>query len=90
MTCKEYNRNSTTKFFKSENEGTKDMKMTKKIYCYMKIHQIDIQKVSKETGIDRKIFQKQPVRPLNATELCEVCAYLKIQPEEIAKDDTLF
>ena len=33
--------------------------MTKKIYCYMKIHQIDIQKVSKETGIDRKIFQKQ-------------------------------
>lgn len=64
--------------------------MTKKIYCYMKIHQIDIRKVSKETGIDRKIFQKQPVRPLNATELCEVCAYLKIQPEEIAKDDTLF
>mgnify|MGYP000628787957 CR=1 FL=1 len=60
--------------------------MTKKIYCYMKIHQIDIQKVSKETGIDRKIFQKQPVRPLNATELCEVCAYLKIQPEEIAKE----
>ena len=26
--------------------------MTKKIYCYMKIHQIDIQKVSIETGIE--------------------------------------
>jgi len=67
-----------------------DMKMTKKIYQYMKIHKIDMQKVSKETGIDRKLFQKEPSRPLNATELCEVCSYLKIQPEEIAKDDTLF
>ncbi|MGN1206423.1 MAG: helix-turn-helix domain-containing protein [Eubacterium sp.] len=66
------------------------MKMTKKIYHYMTIHQIDIEKVSKETGIDRKIFETQPMRPLNATELCELCAYLKIQPEEIAKDDTLF
>ncbi len=64
--------------------------MTKKIYRYMEIHRIDMEKVSKETGIDRKIFQKKPARPLNATELCEVCAYLKIQPEEIAKDDTLF
>ena len=64
--------------------------MTKKIYRYMEIHRIDIEKVSKKTGIDRRVFQKEPLRPLNATELCEVCAYLKIQPEEIAKDDTLF
>ena len=31
--------------------------MTKKIYCYMKIHQIDIQKVSKETGIDVRVAE---------------------------------
>lgn len=65
------------------------MKMTKKIYQYMKIHRIDVEEVSKDTGIDRMVFQKEPLRPLNATELCEVCAYLKIQPEEIAKDDSL-
>ncbi|MCI5883253.1 MAG: hypothetical protein PUG66_07305 [Clostridiales bacterium] len=65
------------------------MKMTKKIYQYIKIHRIDVEEVSKDTGIDRRVFQKEPLRPLNATELCEVCAYLKIQPEEIAKDDSL-
>ena len=65
------------------------MKMTKKIYQYIKIHRIDVEEVSKDTGIDRRVCQKEPLRPLNATELCEVCAYLRIQPEEIAKDDSL-
>lgn len=58
------------------------METTKNIIDYMIDQNISFEIVSKETGVPVKKFLTQGNEPLNATELCEVCTYLGIKPEQ--------
>lgn len=60
------------------------MKMTRKLGNYLEKHCIDAKLVSEATGVNMEVLQKNPIRSMNATEFLEVCAYLRIKPEELA------
>nr|MBP3597970.1 hypothetical protein [Eubacterium sp.] len=60
------------------------MKTTEKLQVYIKEHEICVDDIVAATGVEKVLLSGEAEQALNATELLEVCAYLKIDPKEIA------
>ncbi len=60
------------------------MKTTRKLQLYIKEHEIRVDDIVEATGVEKALLNGEAERALNATELLEVCACLKIDPKEIA------
>ena len=59
------------------------MKMKKKIIEYISENGIDSQKVSTDTGVPFGKLSDDSNSDINAQELCELCMYLGIRPEDL-------
>lgn len=55
------------------------MQMTRKIIRYISDHSLSAEEISAATGVEAVILQEE-VRALNASELLEICQYLKLDP----------
>ena len=64
------------------------METTNNILCYIHTNEMSIKEISKETGIPVYKLKLNSSTPLNATELCALCYYLKIRPEDFYKKIT--
>ncbi len=60
------------------------MKTTRKLQLYIREHEVNIEELAEVTGVSKELMSGKVSRALNATELLEVCAYLKIDPKEIS------
>lgn len=58
------------------------MEITKKIIDYMLEQNLDFIYVSKSTSIPVKKFRDMGKTPFNASELCVICEFLKMNPEQ--------
>lgn len=58
------------------------MEVKGRIIDYMELHKIDIDRTSRETGIAPDRFKRDSGRDISADELCRLCAYLNVRPED--------
>ncbi len=59
------------------------MKMSTEIREYIVEKHIDIEELSKKTGVKKSLLLMSAAKPLNASELLAVCACLQVAPEDI-------
>ncbi len=59
------------------------MKMTKAIAMYVKENNLDVDEISKDTGVPKVKLYVDSKSPLNATEMLKLCSYLKLRPEKL-------
>lgn len=55
------------------------MQMTKKIIHYISDHALSIEEISSATGVEADVLLDGK-RPLDASELLEICQYLQLDP----------
>ncbi len=56
------------------------MNMTRQILRYIRENALSVEAIVAATGVDRKMFSRQRPRSFNATEMLEVCNYLRMDP----------
>lgn len=56
--------------------------ISKKIRTYIEENNLSIQDISDKTQIPKYKLEKQSPLNFNATELCVICSYLNVSPED--------
>lgn len=57
------------------------MKMTRQIIHYIQDNALSVEAISQATGVEQSLFYGQRSRGFNATEMLELCRYLKRDPD---------
>lgn len=59
------------------------MELKNKIIEYMSIYGFDIEKVSLDTGVSIESLTKESNTDIDADELCVLCVYFNLKPEDL-------
>lgn len=58
------------------------MEMKNRIIKYMKLHELDAGRIAEEIGIDIGGLTQDSGVEMSADELCRLCVYLNVRPED--------
>lgn len=58
------------------------MEVKGRIIDYMAVHKVDMDSVFKATGIEPDRLKRDSGRDISADELCRLCVYLNVRPED--------
>ncbi len=59
------------------------MELKNRIIEHMKVYGFDVKKVSEDTGISIERLTKETDADIDADDLCVLCVYLNVKPEEL-------